>query len=51
MQASLPVSLHHIYKVVCCDITPQGDISIVDLILGQDALHRFTVQFSLGTLG
>lgn len=46
----LPVSLHHVNEVISRGVTAQGDVSVVDLVLGQDALHCVTVQLTLWTL-
>lgn len=48
--SSLPISLHYINEVISCDIAAQSHVRVVDLVLCQDALHRFTVQLALGTL-
>lgn len=46
----LPVSLHHVDEVIGSGVAAQGDVSVVDLVLGQDALHCVTVQLTLWTL-
>ena len=46
----LPVALHDVDEVVGGAVSTQGDVGVVDLVLGQDALHRFTVQLTLSTL-
>ena len=50
MLSCLPVSLHHVDEVISRGVTAQGDVSVVDLVLGQDALHCVTVQLTLWTL-
>lgn len=48
--SSLPISLYYINEVISCDIATQSHVRVVDLVLCQDTLHRFTVQLALGTL-
>lgn len=48
--SSLPVSLHHINKVISCDITAQSDVGVVDLVFRQDAFNGLSIQLSLCTL-
>lgn len=46
----VPVSLHHVYEVIGSHVAPQRYVCIVDFILSQNALHRFTIQLALRTL-
>lgn len=48
--SSLPISLHYINEVISCDVAAQSHIGIVDLILWQDTLDSFTIQFALCAL-
>ena len=40
---STPVALDNINEVVCCGITAEGDVSVVNAVLGQDASNLFQV--------
>lgn len=48
--SSLPISFYYINEVISCDIATQSHVRVVDLVLCQDALHRFTVQLALAAL-
>lgn len=47
---SVPVSFHHINEIICCGITTQSHISIMDFVLSQNALHSFSIQLTLRAL-
>lgn len=47
---SSPISLHHVDEVVSCAVAAQSHVGVVDLVLGQDALHRVAVQLGLCAL-
>lgn len=46
-----PISLHHVDEVIRRGVAAEGDVGIVDLVLGQDGLHRVAVELALRTLG
>lgn len=47
---SAPVSLHDVDEVVRCGVAAQRDVSVVDLVLREDALHSLQVQLTLDAL-
>ena len=46
----LPVALHTVNEVVCGGVAAQGHVCVVDLVLGEDAFHRFSIHLSLRAL-
>lgn len=47
---SSPISLHHVDEVVSRAVAAQSHVGVVNLVLGQDALHRVAVQLALCAL-
>lgn len=46
----VPVSFHHINEVICCGVTTQSHIGIMNFVFRQNALHSFCIQFTLRAL-